>query len=431
MIPFDQIYNYILNLANRKVNLFFLKDFRTRGLEEFQILITRSERHKRLWPIIICHDQELLDYDRHLDCNLAGTEWFEKAKDRCVSTDLNLRWLSWSNIHDSFIIVHSEKNSRQVEKYQDQGNIMVHFWSHALLARDWYRYAEHDPTVGRIGVPKRDFLVYSRGWSGTREYRIKFAEMMLERDLVDHSIYRIAKIENNLSLDEHVIIDPRYHTTKIKDIFQQIPDCTVDSDSSARYCVDDYNKTNISVILETCFSENTIHLTEKTLRPIALGHPFLLVAGPGSLAYLKSYGFETFDKAGLDETYDSIQDPIERLKSVADEMQRISRLSPDLKNKLLKEISLIASRNRERFFSNGFYQQLIEELNVGILQALDSVRRGSVGRKFLSELKLRRAVKGRDYYKQRVLDRPSYVRDLRIYRKSYSRFFNHTRPFRS
>lgn len=428
MIPCDQIYNYILNLANRKVNLFFLKDFKTRGLDEFQILVTRSERQIRLWPLIICHDQELLDYNRHLDCNLAGTELFETMKDRCVSTDLNLRWLSWANIHDRFIILHSEKNSRQVEKYRDQGNIMVHFWSHAMLARDWYRYAEHDPAVDQNSSPDKDFLIYSRGWCGTREYRIKFAEMMLERGLVENSIYRIAKIENNLSLSKYVIIDPRYRTTKISDICQQIPDCTVDSDSSARYCVNDYNKTSISVVLETCFSESTIHLTEKTLRPIALGHPFLLVAGPGSLSYLKSYGFETFDKAGIDETYDLIQDPLERLRSVANEMQRISSMPAESKNKLLQEVKQIASRNQKRFFSDDFYQQLVTELNTGVLEALDNVKHGSLGSKFLSELRLRRAVKGWDYYKQRVLDRPYYLRDLRAYRKRYLRFRDHTGP---
>ena len=147
MIPCDQIYNYILNLANRKVNLFFLKDFNTRGLEEFQMLVERSTRHLRLWPLVICHDQELLDYDRHSDSNLEGTPLFEQQRLKCVSTDLNFKWLSWCNIHDSPIILHSEKNSPQAQRYLEQGYLLVHFWSHALLARDWYRYGEHDPLV--------------------------------------------------------------------------------------------------------------------------------------------------------------------------------------------------------------------------------------------------------------------------------------------
>jgi hypothetical protein len=46
-------------------------------------------------------------------------------------------------------------------------------------------------------------------------------------------------------------------------------------------------------VAETVF-DTRIHLTEKTLRPIACGHPFILAAGPGSLKYLQTYGFRTF-----------------------------------------------------------------------------------------------------------------------------------------
>jgi hypothetical protein len=48
-------------------------------------------------------------------------------------------------------------------------------------------------------------------------------------------------------------------------------------------------------------------LTEKALRPIACGQPFILAATPGSLQYLRSYGFKTFS-GYIDETYDTIQE---------------------------------------------------------------------------------------------------------------------------
>ena len=41
----------------------------------------------------------------------------------------------------------------------------------------------------------------------------------------------------------------------------------------------------------------------------------MLAATPGSLQYLKQYGFETFHGL-IDESYDTILDPRERLKTI-------------------------------------------------------------------------------------------------------------------
>lgn len=418
MIPCEQIYNYILNLANRKANVFFLKDFHTRGIDEFQGLCQRSDRQLRLWPVIICHDQEILDFDRHLDKNLVeNLEKFTQIKSSCVLENLNLRWVSWNNIHDSMIITHSEKNSQQVFRYQQEGYEMVYFWSHALIARDWFRYGEHDPAINRPRRTIRDFLIYSRGWTGEREYRIKFAEMLIDRDIVRNSIYRIAKAENNHVLTTYKIQDSRYHSTRLTEINESIEDCVVNSDSSAIYCADDFLSTNISVVLETCFTPGTIHLTEKILRAIALGHPFLLAAGPGALDYLRSYGFETFQSAGFNEEYDHILDPIKRLEAIADEMHRIQNLDEADKSSMMEKARDIAKRNRERFYSQEFYDSIIEELKINLENGLKNSSLTAMGRKFLKELKYRRLLRGREYYKQRVLARPSYIRDLRIYRK--------------
>jgi hypothetical protein len=68
-------------------------------------------------------------------------------------------------------------------------------------------------------------------------------------------------------------------------------------------------------VLETLFDDHRWHLTEKSLRPIACGKPFVLMATPGSLQYLRQYGFKTFDGL-IDETYDSIQNPKQRLQAV-------------------------------------------------------------------------------------------------------------------
>ena len=69
-----------------------------------------------------------------------------------------------------------------------------------------------------------------------------------------------------------------------------------------------YDSTLFSVVVESSPSNtNRIFITEKSCKPLAYYHPFMVLASPGSLAYLQSQGFETFPEL-FDESYDSIED---------------------------------------------------------------------------------------------------------------------------
>ena len=59
-----------------------------------------------------------------------------------------------------------------------------------------------------------------------------------------------------------------------------------------------------NVVSETVFYHNKLHLTEKIFKPIVSKQPFMLLAAPGNLKYLKSYGFKTFDHL-WSEDYDN------------------------------------------------------------------------------------------------------------------------------
>jgi hypothetical protein len=68
--------------------------------------------------------------------------------------------------------------------------------------------------------------------------------------------------------------------------------------------------------------------TEKTLKPLLCGRPIIIAGNPGSLAQLRRLGFRTFGGV-IDEGYDSITDPQERLAAVFDEVGRLLGL-PDV-----------------------------------------------------------------------------------------------------
>jgi len=54
-----------------------------------------------------------------------------------------------------------------------------------------------------------------------------------------------------------------------------------------------------------------VFITEKTFKPLAFRHPFVVYGHAGTLARLHSLGFETFNNL-FDESYDSIIDNKDR-----------------------------------------------------------------------------------------------------------------------
>lgn len=70
-----------------------------------------------------------------------------------------------------------------------------------------------------------------------------------------------------------------------------------------------------SLVTESKFHSNMPNFSEKTLRAIVSGRPFLLLAPAGTLQLLRDLGFQTFSKY-WNETYDHVTDSTERFQQV-------------------------------------------------------------------------------------------------------------------
>jgi hypothetical protein len=229
-----------------------------------------------------------------------------------------------------------------------------------VIAADWFRYAVHDPVLKyNTNNFAQDFLIYNRAWSGTREYRLAFAEQLIQAGLIPYCCTSFAPVDSDLHYSQHKFVNPDLAITR-SDLETVLPQNTHDSAASADYNNQDYAQTGMEIVLETLFDDCRWHLTEKALRPIACGKPFMLVATAGSLKYLRSYGFETFDDF-IDESYDLEADPVARLTAVIREMTRISALSPSDKIVLWRRLHLIAERNKQRFFSAEWQSSIVQE----------------------------------------------------------------------
>lgn len=89
-----------------------------------------------------------------------------------------------------------------------------------------------------------------------------------------------------------------------------------------------YQKIGIDIVTETVFAYPHPATTEKILRPIVNKRMFLVVGPANTLKFLKTKGFKTFSTF-IDETYDSITDPIDRMKAILSEIDRLVTLPLD------------------------------------------------------------------------------------------------------
>lgn len=376
-VPLDRLYNFVDSLCGGDVIIYRFSPHGSKKITDLKLLKQHDPAKFSMTPRMICHDQEPLCYAYYSDpariqeLNGVGQDWFLKdlIKPDLVSLLLkkNLRLGTDTACFggNHALLLHSEQHSQDLEIYERSGFIGVYWWSHAMIAKDWFRFAQHDPDLDHKLI-QQDFLVYNRAWSGTREYRLKFAECVIQSGLQDHCQMRFNPQEGSVCYQDHVYHNPDLTIhTKLERYFQLN---THDATASADYVAQDYVSTGMEIVLETLFDDTRWHLTEKILRPIACGQPFMLAATPGALAYLRSYGFNTFESV-IDESYDSITDPATRLQTIIAEMRRIANLDHVKKRILFVQLREIAQHNRRWFFSSEFHHSIIKELQQNLAKA--------------------------------------------------------------
>lgn len=112
-----------------------------------------------------------------------------------------------------------------------------------------------------------------------------------------------------------------------------------------------YNSTAFSIVAETTMWRNDpLFITEKTFKPIAFQHPFIIFGQPGVLQYLHQQGFETFENI-FDESYDTLTEIDVRITQIANQINNYSHKNYDL-------LTLEKLRHNKELFFN---EQLVKD----------------------------------------------------------------------
>jgi hypothetical protein len=374
-VPLDNLYYWVRDQTRYPVALYVFRPHGSKKISDLDLLDNMYYPQTFSGAIpMVCYDQEPLNYNlyENFDFEKDKTTWAgysptEKQRSIDVYKSENLHnknlhmvpMLNDAVYYDCSILLHSEKNSQDLIRYQQEGFVCVHYWCHAIIARDWFRYAQHDNKLAQVKEPTIDFLIHARDWSGTREYRLKFLEMMADADLTNQSKITFQTEVDGNNFNQHLFQNKNFQIdyNKLTHVVNQ----SISSNASATYDADDYNDCMMSVVLETMFDSSKIHLTEKICRALACGHAFILAAGPGSLQYLRDYGFKTFSNI-IDESYDEEPNSLLRLQKIVEVMTYIKSLPPDQKIKLKNQFEEVANYNRRWFFDDEFHKIIANEL---------------------------------------------------------------------
>jgi hypothetical protein len=165
--------------------------------------------------------------------------------------------------------------------------------------------------------------------------RIKLYEELKQRGLLDNALYSFLAygtgLEGNFDKTEYDASYPPFN--------------------QRAYRPEWYNDTHFTMVPESlnemvdgpgdCF------ITEKTMKPIMYGHPFIVLGDTGTYDLLESWGFHTFPEL-FDQSFDREQDLDNKIKMICEQIEKFKS----------KDVTTKVVHNFDRFWD----RQLVEDL---------------------------------------------------------------------
>ena len=269
----------------------------------------------------------------------------------------------------------SERDSDNVDTLcaQYQWKPMYYFF-HGWAALDWYR--GYDKTFlirpWHKRIITKTFIAPNRIIAGERQHRLEVLYHIFRNNLLDNHIScpETCPAENISILDAVQPLVAKY--PDIETVFANAPlplNFKDETDHPMHSCwlslFDQCAESLLYLVTETVATGRRHHITEKTFKPIAMGMPFVIVGTRGSLEYLRSYGFRTFESI-WDESYDNAEDDV-RIERIASLLRSLDELPPEGKQDLFEAAQEVIEHNWNHFYGGGFeavlWQELQEMLN--------------------------------------------------------------------
>jgi hypothetical protein len=282
------------------------------------------------------------------------------------------------------VLVTTEKNSEPLNDILKKYNWKsVYYFHHAFAAADWYRGYQFNeglihPTKRKIN---KKYITFNRITGNSRVYRSFLIAELSKNDLLKYGHVSYSDVcpvhghyHSNIpdSTTKHGV--PIDYANQSKNYLDQIQyplridekhSVNIPNGSQTIGPIEELMESFLHIVTETCFWETKDHLTEKIFKPIVARQPFVLLGCANNLKYLKSYGFKTFD-SWWDESYDQIENPIERLQAVVKIINEICSMTTDELESMLRGMQYVLDYNYNWFYSKEFLDVVWNELTFNL-----------------------------------------------------------------
>jgi hypothetical protein len=211
----------------------------------------------------------------------------------------------------------------------------------------WNRFS-YDKIVEYDPIDNRNlFLMYNRN---PRPHRVRFLIELLKNNIFNRGFVSLGDV--NMYNPEIYLIpkEDKNHFNFLKDNspihIESAPN--LHYNLACNITTEDYDKTFISIISETLTYEDTLFISEKTWKPIMVGHPFIILGNKGTLKFLKSIGYRTFDK-WFNEDYDDDDDETIRINKIVKILTDYCQKTKEELLSIREEMKEVCKRNQQNF----------------------------------------------------------------------------------
>jgi hypothetical protein len=235
-----------------------------------------------------------------------------------------------SAIYDAWCIENNIENSKKARI-----NLIPYPLARYHMANAMNLYDHIEPKYDVETIPEKLFLCWNRRF---RPHRSLLLMALNKLGLSDRSYYSMGDVDpefrstifkqsvpidlnngNPYDLNDQDLINVTNKLPLVIDGETEITEmCTNGSGNAKTF----YENSLVSLVTETNWDLPHVTSTEKSFKPFAEKHPFIIIGVNGALKSMHELGFKTFSEF-WDESYDEIEDPTLRLVKIIEVCKEI------------------------------------------------------------------------------------------------------------
>ena len=229
---------------------------------------------------------------------------------------------------DNLLIFHNNVAMKNTENYYS----FPYFFIQAQY------YMKKDPQCGKVNLKSKKEKIYNCLNSSVKKHRTFLFDNLKSKNLLNYGF--VSYVNKGIILSQ--TIDPMGNR-----LYHPMPPDINGYNCFGYHVVE---KSYFSVVTETHHEfDNPDHdglqFTEKTVKAL-ISQPFIIVGQYGHLEKLREYGFQTYPEL-FDESYDLIENPMERIDFIIDEIERLCNMDKSELEKIYKSVLWKIEHNRK------------------------------------------------------------------------------------